>query len=86
MSEFVNHLTHLNLISGLKMSTNYTFYLSGDLVDRHSRHLSAIEKSIFLVTKGFRDDQSQCQCHGPKIINYFPISFNLMILNNNALQ
>ena len=67
------------------MSTNYTFYLSGDLVDsdRHSRQPSEIEKSIFLVTKGFRDDQSQCQCHGPRIINDFPISFNLMIPNTN---
>ena len=64
------------------MSTNYTFYLASDLVDRHSRQKATIEKSIFLKTKGFRDDLSQWRCHGLKMI-VSPRGFNLMILNRS---
>jgi len=48
-------------ILGLKMSTNYTFYLETDVLEKSSRKERKIEQNLVLQTKGFSARATGCR-------------------------
>ena len=48
------------LLSGLKMATNYTFYLQTGALEQNSRQQRKIQQHIFLQTKGFTAKAIDC--------------------------
>jgi len=55
-------------ILGLKMSTNYTFYLESGLVEKSSRKERKIEQNLILATKGFSARATDCRRDSTEVL------------------